>query len=152
LLDPSSGLPAFALRSRLKTLAKSDLPLAGLRVVVKDNIDMKGMKTGVGNQAFYDTYPERSESAECVQKLVELGVSIVGKAKMTSFANWEEPIEYVDYQAPWNPRGDRYQSPGGSSSGSAAAVAAYNWLDAAVGTDSMLPLASVLFILKADQY
>jgi hypothetical protein len=56
---------------------------------------------------------------------------------MNSFANWEEPLEYIDYQAPWNPRGDRYQSTGGSSSGSAAALAAYDWLDIAIGTDSM---------------
>lgn len=45
-------------------------------------------------------------------------------------------MEYVDYQAPWNPRGDQYQSTGGSSSGSAAAVAAYDLLDIAIGTDS----------------
>ena len=61
---------------------------------------------------------------------------MAGKTKMNSFANWEEPLEYVDYQAPWNPRADRYQSPGGSSSGSAAAIATYDWLDIAIGTDS----------------
>ncbi|KAJ4402242.1 hypothetical protein N0V85_005352 [Neurospora sp. IMI 360204] len=60
---------------------------------------------------------------------------------MNSFANWEEPIEYVDYQAPWNPRGDQYQSMGGSSSGSAAAVAAYDWLDIAIGTDRQVKTA-----------
>lgn len=55
---------------------------------------------------------------------------------MNSFGNWEEPTEYIDYQAPWNPRADKYQSPGGSSSGSAAAIASYDWLDIAIGTDS----------------
>lgn len=65
---------------------------------------------------------------------------VAGKTKMNSFGNWEEPLEYIDYQAPWNPRGDRYQSPGGSSSGSAVAVAAYDWLDLAIGTDSELSL------------
>ncbi|KAH3941954.1 hypothetical protein HBH98_095170 [Parastagonospora nodorum] len=69
-------------------------------------------------------------------KVVERGISIVGKTKMTSFGNWEEPMEYIDYQASWNPRGDAYQSPGGSRSGSAAAIATYWWLDIANGTDS----------------
>ena len=54
---------------------------------------------------------------------------------MNSLANWEEPTEYIDYQAPWNPRADRYQSPGGSSTGSATAIAADDWLDIAIGTD-----------------
>lgn len=134
---------SFALQSRIKTRATSDAPLAGIRIMVKDNIHLKGLKTSVGNKAFYDTFPERRESAICIQKLIDNGVAIVGKTKMSSFANWEEPIEYIDYQAPWNPRADKYQSPGGSSSGSAAAVSTYDWLDVAIGTDSELnPLIS----------
>jgi Asp-tRNA(Asn)/Glu-tRNA(Gln) amidotransferase A subunit family amidase len=65
---------------------------------------------------------------------------------MNSLANWEEPTEYIDYQAPWNPRADRYQSPGGSSTGSASAIAAYDWLDIAIGTDSKAFL--VYFLLS----
>ena len=116
--------------------AASTSPLAGLRIVIKDNIHLKGMKTSVGNRAFYNTYPPQRSSAESVQKIIDQGTVIVGTTKMTSFANWEEPIEHVDYQAPWNPRADGHQSPGGSSSGSAAAIASYNWLDIAIGTDS----------------
>lgn len=107
-----------------------------MRVLVKDNIHLKGIKTSVGNRAFYETYPPQPESAECVQKLIDQGAVILGKTKMNSLATWEEPVQYVDYQAPWNPRADHYQSPGGSSSGSAAAVATYDWLDMAIGTDS----------------
>lgn len=129
---------SFALQSRIKTQARSDAPLAGIRIVVKDNIHLKGVKTSVGNKAFYDIYPQRHESATCIQNLIDKGVVVVGKTKMSSFANWEEPIESIDYQAPWNPRADRYQSPGGSSSGSAAAVSTYDWLDIAIGTDSEL--------------
>ena len=128
--------PSFALPSRIKSLAASTTPLAGFRVVVKDNIHLKGLKTSVGNRAFYDTYPPREESAESIQMLADRGAIILGNTKMTSFANWEEPVDYVDYQAPWNPRADRHQSPGGSSSGSAVAIASYEWLDIAVGTDS----------------
>lgn len=128
----------FALQSKIKARAEYDSPLAGLRMVVKDNIDLKGLKTSNGNKAFYDLYPPRAESAECIQKLISQGVVIAGKTKMNSFGNWEEPLEYIDYQAPWNPRADRYQSTGGSSSGSAAAVASYGSLDFAIGTDSKL--------------
>jgi len=135
-MSSDTRFPSFALRSRIKTQASSNSRLAGLRVVIKDNIHLKGIKTSVGNRAFYDTYPPRQESAECIQKLLDQGVVVAGKTKMNSFGNWEEPLEYIDYQAPWNPRADRYQSPGGSSSGSAAAIAAYDWLDIAIGTDS----------------
>lgn len=48
----------------------------------------------------------------------------------------EEPTECVDFQAPFNPRADGYQSPAGSSSGSGAAIASYDWLDITIGTDT----------------
>lgn len=47
----------------------------------------------------------------------------------------EESLEAADFRAPFNPRGDGYQSPAGSNSGSAAAVAS-DWLDCAIGTDT----------------
>lgn len=134
---PDSRLPSFALRSRIKTRAETDSRISGFRVIVKDNIRVKGARVSQGNKAFHDTFPPQPESAPCIQQLVDKGVAIVGKSKMNSFGNWEEPIEYIDFQAPLNPRGDGYQSTGGSSSGSAAAVAAYDWLDIAIGTDSL---------------
>lgn len=124
------------LQSRIKTRAATAGSLTGLRIVIKDNIDLKGIKTSVGNRAFYDTYPPRESSAKSIDKLIVMGVQVVGKTKMNSFGNWEEPTEYIDFQAPWNPRADMYQSTGGSSSGSAAAIAAYDWLDVSIGTDS----------------
>ena len=42
----------------------------------------------------------------------------------------------IDYKAPFNPRGDSYQSPSSSSTGSAVAAAAYPWLDFTIGTDT----------------
>lgn len=42
----------------------------------------------------------------------------------------------TEYTAPFNPRGDSYQSPSSSSAGSAAASAAYHWLDFTIGTDT----------------
>lgn len=78
---------SFALRSRIKTQAASDVPLAGIRIVVKDNIHLKGVKTSNGNQAFYDIYPKRRESATCIQSLIDKGAVVVGKTKMSSFAS-----------------------------------------------------------------
>ncbi|KAI0396029.1 amidase signature domain-containing protein [Xylariaceae sp. FL0594] len=134
--SPGSQFNSFALPSRIKARKATNSPFAGFRVVIKDNIDLRGVKTSVGNKAFYEAYPRKEASASCVQRIIDLGMVIVGKTKMNSFGNWEEPLEYIDYQCPWNPRGDGYQSPGGSSSGSAAAIASYDWLDIAIGTDT----------------
>ena len=61
----------------------------------------------------------------------------MGKVKTTQFADSEWPTcDWVEYHAPFNPRADGYQTTSGSSAGSAAAVAAYDWLDFALGTDS----------------
>ena len=65
---------------------------------------------------------------------------MLGKTRLSSFLSREEPSESVDFLTAWNPRADGYQSPGGSSSGSAAAVAAYDWVDIAIGTDSEGPI------------
>ncbi|KAK5995289.1 Scytalone dehydratase-like Arp1-like protein [Cladobotryum mycophilum] len=126
---------SFAIPSRIRSSAHTS-PLAGLRILVKDNIHLKGIKTSAGNRAFYETYPPQDQSADCIQKLMDKGVVVVGKTKLNSFGNWEEPTEYIDYQAPWNPRADGYQSTGGSSSGSASAIVSYDWLDIAIGTDT----------------
>lgn len=67
---------------------------------------------------------------------VEGGSCILGKTKLSSFLSREEATESIDFQAPWNPRADGYQTTGGSSSGSAVAVAAYDWVDIGVGTDT----------------
>ena len=55
---------------------------------------------------------------------------------MSAFAMMEHPMQSIDYQASFNPRGDGYLITGGSSGGSAAAVAAYDWIDLAICSDS----------------
>jgi Asp-tRNA(Asn)/Glu-tRNA(Gln) amidotransferase A subunit family amidase len=134
------GFLQVAVASRLRAEATSELPLAGIRIVVKDNFHLKGLKVSLCNRAYYNTYPPSQETAVCLQTLINLGATILGQAKLNSFGVWEEPTEYIDYQAPWNPRGDGYQSPGGSSTGSGAAIAAYDWLDIGIGSDSKVLL------------
>jgi len=106
------------------------------RVVVKDAFDLAGVKTSMCNKAYHALYPPATENAVSIADLIERGIQVLGKTKLSSFLSREEPSESVDYQTAWNPRGDGYQGPGGSSSGSAAAVAAYDWVDIGLGTDS----------------
>ncbi|KAF2733281.1 amidase signature enzyme [Polyplosphaeria fusca] len=69
--------------------------------------------------------------------LIDLGAVVVGKTKTTQFALGERPTgDYVDQLAPFNPRGDGYQHPQGSSCGTGAGVASYSWLDFGTGSDT----------------
>jgi Asp-tRNA(Asn)/Glu-tRNA(Gln) amidotransferase A subunit family amidase len=127
---------AIAVPSRLYFRKTNARPLAGARIAVKDIFHLKGVKTSCCSRGYHDLYPAQDTTALSIQTLVDLGAQIVGKTHLSSFALREEPTECVDYQAPFNPRADGYQSPAGSSSGSGAAIASYDWLDFTLGTDS----------------
>ena len=112
--------------------------LKGIRVVIKDNYHIRGTQTSLGNCAYFETSPLQEDTAEVVIRLIDAGAHVVGKTHLSSLAMMEHPTQSVDYQAPFNPRGDGYLITGGSSGGSAAAVAAYDWLDIAIYSDSKL--------------
>ena len=131
-----------AVPSRLRHQVSSKRPLSSIRIGVKDNFDLEGTKTSLCSKAYLQTYPEKSQSAPCIQKLLDLGASIVGKTKLCAFAQWEEPTEAIEYTSPWSARADGFQSSGGSSNGSGAAIAAYDWLDITIGSDSKIHLAT----------
>jgi len=109
-----------------------------MRIVLKDNIDLKGVRTSAGSRAYKALYPEKIRSAACVERLLEAGAVIVGKTKTVQFASGENARDWIDFSPPFNPRGDGYQEPSGSSTRSATAVSAYDWIDATLGTDSEL--------------
>jgi Asp-tRNA(Asn)/Glu-tRNA(Gln) amidotransferase A subunit family amidase len=104
-------------------------------VAVKDAFDLAGVKTSMCSRAYFRLYPRAISTAVAIAGLTQCGIQVLGKTKLSSFLSREEPSESVDYQTAWNPRGDGYQGPGGSSSGSAVAVAAYDWVDVGIGTD-----------------
>ncbi|RQO63973.1 allophanate hydrolase [Variovorax sp. KBW07] len=106
------------------------LPLAGLRFAVKDNIDVAGVPTTAACPAF-----ERSPSvhAAVVQRLLDAGASLVGKTNLDQFACGLNGTRSPYGEVP-NAFDARYVS-GGSSSGSAYAVAAGE-VDFALGTDT----------------
>lgn len=128
---------SIAVPSRLYSTPSASQPLAGLRFAVKDIFHVKGVKTSGGSRAYYETYSIQNTTAPSVQRLLDLGAILVGKTGTAQFANGDRPTaDWVDVHCPFNPRGDGYQQPSGSSTGSAVAVAAYDWLEMAVGSDT----------------
>lgn len=114
-----------------------DKPLSGKRLGVKDIYDLKGVRTGGGNRAYRDLTEPALASAPALQKLIDMGAVVIGKTKTTQFALGERPTaDYVDQLAPFNPRGDGYQHPQGSSAGTGAGLASYDWMDIATGSDT----------------
>jgi Asp-tRNA(Asn)/Glu-tRNA(Gln) amidotransferase A subunit family amidase len=128
---------AVAVPSRLYFKKSSSKPLNGMRIAVKDSFDVKGIHTVVSNKSFLKYRAPATETSPVIRELLAKGAILVGKTKMTTFADREyPPADWIDYHCPFNPRGDGYLVTEGSSSGSAAAIAAYDWLDASLGTDS----------------
>ncbi|KAE8312539.1 amidase signature domain-containing protein [Aspergillus transmontanensis] len=111
-------------------------PLSGLRIAVKDVFHLKGIRTSAGSRAYQSLYPAQPNTARAVQQIIDAGGVIVGKTKTVQFASGEMARDWIDYLSPFNPRGDGYQDAGCSSTGSASCVAAYDFIDLALGTDT----------------
>lgn len=88
-------------------------PLHGIPIGIKDIIDVFDMPTGCGSKRWANSYAR--QDATCVERLRQTGAIILGKTVTTAYAYLDPPVT----RNPWNL--DR--TPGGSSSGSAAAVA-----------------------------
>lgn len=123
--------------SRCYYKPSKERPLDGARITVKDNIDIAGHNTSLCNRAWLELYPEQTKTAACVKSLTNAGAIILGKVKLQAMIMREEPLECVEFTAPFNPRADGYQVPSGSSHAIAAGVASYDWLDFSIGSESM---------------
>jgi amidase len=108
-------------------------PLDGLRFAVKDLIDIGGHKTGCGNPTWRDTHPVAVVNAVCVEQLLGGGARCAGKTVTDELA-FSLIGENHFYGTPLNPKAPDRVS-GGSSSGSASAVAC-GLVDFALGTDT----------------
>lgn len=106
-----------------------------LRLAVKDNIDMKGVVTTAGSALFQFTHRPATEDAPCLDIARKRDVIIVGKTNLSEFAI--SPSGANDhFGTPRNPYNFWWSLiPGGSSCGSAAAVA-FKKADVAFGTDT----------------
>ncbi len=119
-LDAWVTVDAEGARKTAKTLTaeakrgKLRGPLHGIPVGIKDIYDTKGLKTTMGSPLFANNVPNTDSAV--VARLREAGAIILGKTETTEFAY----LDPAPTRNPWNTE----HTPGGSSSGSAAAVSA----------------------------
>ncbi|WP_336492414.1 amidase [Methylobacterium nigriterrae] len=106
-------------------------PLHGIPVVIKDLFEMRGTRTTVGSKAFENRVTEKD--ATVVARLRDAGAVILGKTNMNELAAGVSGTNtaFGDTHNPW----DLERSPGGSSSGTGAAIAAGLCLGG-LGTDT----------------
>ena len=105
--------------------------LAGRTMLVKDLIDTEGIRTTYGSHVYADHVPERS--ATVVERVLDAGVSVLGKANLAEFA-WGVLGTNEWYGTVHNPARPGFTT-GGSSSGNAAAIAG-GLCDLGIGTDT----------------
>jgi Asp-tRNA(Asn)/Glu-tRNA(Gln) amidotransferase A subunit family amidase len=112
-------------QARERDQRRPEGPLHGIPVGLKDIIDTSSLPTTYGSRAFQSNQPEND--ADCVQRLVDAGAVIMGKTVTTEFA----------FYSPGKTRNAHHPgyTPGGSSSGSAAAVADFH-VPLALGTQT----------------
>src|SRR5215467_4053520 len=106
-------------------------PLHGIPIGLKDLIDTAGVKTTCGSALFADRVP--TEDADIVRRLKSAGAVLIGKQNMQEFAygGTSTSSYFGPVQNPWDPE----RIAGGSSGGSAAAVAT-GMCFGAIGTDT----------------
>jgi allophanate hydrolase len=127
---PDATLRAEAAKLDARRGDIEQLPLYGVPFAVKDNIDVLGLATTAACPAFAYQPPK---SAEVVRLLVEAGAIVVGKANLDQFATG-----LVGVRSPYGVSRNPFDAsfiPGGSSSGSAVAVAA-GLVSFSLGTDT----------------
>jgi indoleacetamide hydrolase len=127
---------ALAAAQRLDALtpeARAALPLAGLPIVVKDNINTQGLMTSAGTPAL-ETFVPR-DNAPTVQRLLDAGAIILGKANMHELAFGITSTNLAPHAGPVRNPYDPGLIPGGSSGGTAVAIAA-RIVPAGLGTDT----------------
>jgi len=112
-----------------KRAAGQSLPLLGIPIAVKDDVDIKGVPTRFGTDG---TIRPALEDSEVVRRLKAAGAVIVGKTNTCELGQWPftSGPGFGHTRNPWS----REHTPGGSSGGSAAAVAA-GLVAAAIGSD-----------------
>lgn len=122
---------------RFEPLVTAETPatelLSGLTVAVKDNFDIAGTVTGGGNPEWAQDQTPAARNAAAVQTLLENGAALVGKVHMDELAYSLMGVN-ARFGTPENPAAPS-RVPGGSSSGSASAVAS-GLADIGLGSDT----------------
>ena len=126
-------LNAFCRHTHVALTGSGHGPLSGLGFGVKDIYDVAGCKTGFGSPEWLSTHEAARATAPVVRKLLEAGADMVGKTQ-TDELTFSLNGENAHYGTPVNVNAPG-RIPGGSSSGSAAAVAG-GLVDFALGSDT----------------
>ncbi|WP_160153430.1 amidase [Microbulbifer sp. ALW1] len=132
-VDPEAALQAAQAADLRRARREALSPIDGLTVAVKDNIDVKGFVTTAGLGVALDT-PAAQRDSFVVEKLRRAGAILLGKLNLHEAALGATNDNYHHGRC-INPHRARY-TPGGSSGGSGAAVAA-GLCAFALGTDTM---------------
>jgi amidase len=113
------GARADAVDAQRRIDAGERLPLLGVPIAIKDDIDVAGELTAWGTTAHG---PAKVRDAEVVRRLRDAGAIVIGKTNVPEMTIWPftESPTFGATRNPWDPS----RSPGGSSGGTAAAVAA----------------------------
>lgn len=130
-VDPAAALARAAALDACRSKAAEELPLAGVPIGVKDNLAVAGMPATCGSRML--EHFRAPHDATAVRRLSEAGAIVVGKTNLDEFAMGSRTTSGIAgaTRNPW----DRDRIAGGSSGGSAAAVAA-GMVPAALGSDT----------------
>ena len=126
-------LGAFCTHTHVFRTGAGSGPLRELTFGLKDIFDVSGHRTGFGNPDWFATHGEAASTATAAAMLLEAGATIAGKTHTEEMA-FSLTGENAHYGTPINPAAPN-RVPGGSSSGSAAAVAG-GLVDFAIGSDT----------------
>jgi amidase len=129
---PNDPLGAFCRDNHIAVKGVGAGPLAGLTFAAKDAFNIAGARTGFGQPDWLRTHEPAAETAEAVTRLLAAGADLVGKTHCDELC-YSLTGENVHFGTPVNVNAPN-RVPGGSSNGSAAAVAG-GLVDFALGTD-----------------
>lgn len=132
-LDRAGALAAARAVDTLRSSGAALPPLAGLPIVVKDNINTKNLPTTAGTAALRNVRP--SANAPALQKLVDAGAIVLGKTNLHELAFGITSTNLSAFAGPVKNPYDTTRIPGGSSGGTAAAIAA-RIVPSGLGTDT----------------